>query len=136
MERRALQIAILLAGLVPVIGGGAGALMGQAAFGPWAGAAEDSHMRYLSGLLLGIGLVFWGCVPAIERRGGVVRLLAGIVVIGGLARLGGVLTRGDPGRMHWALVMELVVTPLLCLWQARIARLWASGALGGASAAR
>jgi hypothetical protein len=136
MERRALQIVILLAGLVPVLGGGVGAVMGEAAFGSWAGAGEDRHIRYLSGLLLGIGLVFWGCAPSIERRGEVVRVLTGIVVIGGLARLGGVLTHGDPGRMRWTLVMELVVTPLLCLWQARIARRWTSDALGGASAAR
>jgi hypothetical protein len=123
MERRALQLTILLAGLVPVFGGGAGVILGQGAFGPWAGAGEDSHMRYLSGLLLAIGLVFWACVPTIERRGETIRLLTLLVVVGGLARLGGVLVHGDPGRMHWALGMELVVTPLLCLWQARVARL-------------
>jgi hypothetical protein len=122
MERRALQILILLAGIVPVFGGGAGAVLGEAAFGPWAGAGEDSHMRYLSGLLLAIGLAFWACVPAIERRGETVRLLTAIVVVGGLARLGGLLAVGDPGRMRWALVMELGVTPLICLWQWRVAR--------------
>ncbi len=122
MERRALQIAILLAGVVPVFGGGAGALLGEAAFGRWAGAAQDSHVRYLSGLLLGIGLVFWACVPTIERRAETVRLLTLIVVIGGLARLGGVFLAGDPGSMRWTLGMELAVTPLICLWQARVAR--------------
>ena len=122
MERRLLQIVILLAGLVPVLGGGAGAILGEKAFGPWAGAGEDSHIRYLSGLLLGIGLMFWSCVPTIERRGQTVRLLTVVVVTGGMARLAGVFLAGDPGRMRWALVMELGVTPLLCLWQARVAR--------------
>lgn len=122
MERRALQFVILLAGLVPLVGGGSGVIMGEAAFGPWAGAGQDSHIRYLSGLLLAIGLIFWACIPTIERRGEIVRLLTLVVFIGGLARLGGLLTVGDPGRMRWALVMELGVTPLLCLWQARIAR--------------
>jgi hypothetical protein len=122
MERRALQLAILLAGVVPVYGGGAGVLNGQVAFGSWAGLSEDSHMRYLSGLLMAIGLVFWGCIPTIERRGEIVRTLTFIVVIGGLARLAGLVRLGDPGPMRWTLVMELVVTPLLCLWQARIAR--------------
>lgn len=121
MERRALQILIILAGIVPVAGGGAGAVLGEAAFGPWAGAGQDSHVRYLSGLLLGIGLIFWGCVPTIERRGGEVRVLTAIVVVGGLARLAGVVAVGDPGSMRWALVMELAVTPLICLWQARVA---------------
>jgi len=122
MERRALQIAILLAGIVPVYGGGAGALRGEAAFGVWAGAAQDSHMRYLSGLLLGIGLIYWSCVPTIERRGDIVRVLTAIVFIGGLARLAGVFLAGDPGSMRWTLGMELVVAPLLCLWQARVAK--------------
>jgi hypothetical protein len=127
MEKQALRLAIMVAGLVPVFGGGAGVILGQAAFGPWAGAGQDSHVRYLSGLLLAIGLVFWGCVPTIERRGETVRLLTLLVVVGGLARLGGVWVHGDPGRMHWALVMELVVTPVLCLWQARIEGLSRSG---------
>jgi len=121
MERRALQIAILLAGCVPVLAGGAGVWHGAAAFGPWPGASADSHVRYLSGLLLAIGLIYWGLVPSIERRGDAVRLLTLIVFVGGLARLAGVLFVGDPGAMRWALIMELGVAPLLCLWQARIA---------------
>jgi hypothetical protein len=127
-ERRALQGAILLAGCVPVFGGGAGALLGEQAFGPWAGAAEDSHVRYLSGLLLAIGLAYWACVPTIERRGEVVWVLTLLVFVGGLARLGALLAVGDPGPMRWALVMELIVTPIIALWQARVA----GGARSGA----
>jgi hypothetical protein len=122
VERRALQALILLAGCVPVFGGGAGALLGVRAFGPSAGGSEDSHIRYLSGLLLGVGLVFWACVPAIERRGEIVRTLTLIVLVGGLARLAAVFLAGDPGAMRWALFMELGVTPLIALWQARVAR--------------
>jgi hypothetical protein len=122
MERRLLQLAILLAGLVPVFGGGAGVLLGARAFGDWPGAAGDSHVRYLSGLLLAIGLTYWACVPTIERRGEIVRLLTFIVFVGGLARLGGVVAAGDPGAMRWALVMELGVAPLIALWQARVAQ--------------
>ena len=122
MERRVLQISILLAGCVPVFGGAAGAILGERAFGVWAGAAQDSHVRYLSGLLFGIGLSYWSCIPAVERRGEIVRLLTAIVVIGGLARLAGVFLAGDPGAMRWALVMELGVAPLIWLWQARVAR--------------
>jgi hypothetical protein len=122
-ERRSLQAAVLLAGLVPVLGGLAGVLRGAALLVEIpAGAYLDSHFRYLSGLLLGIGLLFWALVPAIERHGRTFRLLAGIVVLGGLARLFGVIVAGPPSRpMLLALVMELGVTPLLCLWQSRIA---------------
>ncbi len=122
MERRALQIVIFLAAVVPVAGGAAGVLRGESALGRWAGASEDSQMRYLSGLLLAMGLIFWACIPTIERRGEIVRAMTAMVVVGGLARLTGLLLVGDPGPIRWALVMELVVTPLVCLWQARIAR--------------
>jgi Domain of unknown function (DUF4345) len=129
MERRALQLLIVVAALVPVFGGGAGVMLGAQAFGPWVGAAEDSHVRYLSGLLLAIGLAYWACVPTIERRGEVVRLLTLMVLLGGVARLAGTLVAGDPGpTMRWALVMELLVAPAIGLWQARVARAASVGA--------
>ena len=122
MERRLLQIAIALAACVPVLGGLEGAWKGARAFGAWPGAGADSHFRYLSGLLLGVGLSYWGCIPAVERRGALIRALTAIVVVGGLARLAGVFIAGDPGAMRWALIMELGVAPALCLWQARVAK--------------
>jgi hypothetical protein len=123
MERRLLQLAILLAALVPIFGGGAGVVLGARAFGDWPGAASDSHVRYLSGLLMAIGIAYWACVPAIERRGEIVRVLTLIVVTGGLARLAGLFVAGDPGpTMRWALVMELGVAPVIGLWQARVSQ--------------
>ena len=121
LERRGLQITIAAAALVPVYGGLAGVVLGASAFGPWPGGAADSHMRYLSGLLLAIGLLFWSTIPTIERRTTMIRTLTFIVVAGGLARLAGAVFVHDPGKMGWALIMELAVTPGLCLWQARLA---------------
>ncbi len=122
-EKRLLQFVILLAGCVPVAAGLLGALEGAAFMGGGLGPGGDSQFRYLSGLLLGIGLVFWGCIPSIGRRTETVRALAIVVVMGGLARAVGWISHGDPGASRWALIMELGVTPLICLWQARIARL-------------
>ncbi|HYF22623.1 MAG TPA: DUF4345 domain-containing protein [Caulobacteraceae bacterium] len=123
-ERRALQLAVALGGLVPVCAGLAGAALGPEMIpGAAESAALDSHHRYLSGLLLGIGLGFWSAIPSIERRTARVRLLGAVVVVGGLARVLGLTEHGWPGVMGWALVMELAVTPLLVLWQGRVARL-------------
>ncbi len=122
MEKRLLQLAILIGGFVPVSAGIEGALLGTRFLGDYPGRGADSHFRYMSGLLLGIGLIMWGCIPTIERRTTIVRTITLIVVLGGLARLYGWITVGDPGKIRWALGMELVVTPVLCLWQARIAR--------------
>ncbi len=121
MERRCLQFAMILAACVPIWGGLTGVVGGARAFGAWPGAASDSHMRYLSGLLLAIGLVYLACVPAVERRSSVVRTLTALVLAGGLSRLAGVFLAGDPGSMRWTLAMELGVAPAICLWQARVA---------------
>ena len=123
-EKRLLQIAIAAGSLVPLLAGGFGILSGAAMTGFDAAPIDlDSHVRYLSGLLLAIGLAFVASIPAVERQGGRIRLLTAIVFAGGLARLYGVLFDGAPGvPMLFGLAMELVVTPALCLWQARVAR--------------
>jgi hypothetical protein len=123
-ERRLLQIAVALGAIVPVSAGllgmikGAGMIPGEAI----GVLSLDSHVRYLSGLLFGIGIFFWASVPKIETHRTRFQLLAAIVFIGGLARFAG-LVHGTPGLpMQLALVMELIVTPLLCFWQARVSR--------------
>jgi hypothetical protein len=123
-ERRALQIVVALLSLVPVAAGLAGVLQGPAMVDGSAGTpSQDSHMRYLSGLLLAIGVGWWSVIPAIERHGARVRLLTALVVCGGFARLLSLAVVGVPsGPMLGGLAMELVVTPAIALWQARVAR--------------
>lgn len=115
--RRAAQVSFAMAGIVPVVAGSCGVL--QPLLAP-VGAAVN-HGRYLSGLLLGIGLLFWAAIPRLERETTRIRVLTTVVVVGGLCRLMGVVL-GDPlsPSVAGALAMELVVTPLLCLWQSRL----------------
>lgn len=114
---------------MPVLAGGAGVLLGPLLVAGLPGdAAADSHFRYLSGLLLGIGLGFWSTIPALPRQTPRFRVLTAVVVLGGLARLLALPVQGWPGApMGAALVMELGVTPLLCLWQGRVAALHRTG---------
>jgi hypothetical protein len=123
LETRLLQTAVAVCSLVPILAGGAGVLLGPALV---AGASErdvDSHFRYLSGLLLAIGLAYATAVPGIARKRMRFLLLGGIVLVGGLGRLWSLLAVGAPSSvMLGALAMELVVTPLLTVWQLRIAR--------------
>ena len=124
MERRLLQLSVAICGLAPVAGGMAGVLWGPAGLGEPAQGGLDSHFRYLSGLLAAIGIAYWTTIPEIEKEGAKFGLLSVIVVAGGFSRALGMLIAGPPGAaMSAALVMELVVTPLLYLWQARVQRL-------------
>jgi len=122
-EARVLKTVVAAACVVPITAGGAGVLLGPAMVGiDTPSLAADSHYRYLSGLLLGIGILFLSTVPRIERATGRFRLLALIVVIGGLSRLSGVLLSRDADLSTlFALAMELGMTPALVLWQARVA---------------
>jgi hypothetical protein len=124
-ERRAFQAIVLIASVVPISAGVAGVLDGPRMLHGVAATSPDleSHYRYLSGLLLGIGLAFVACVADLDRRDQLYRALSLIVIVGGLARLLGFLVHGIPGRAHqYAIVMELVIVPALLLWHTRIQR--------------
>ena len=129
-ERRMLQIAVAIACLVPFAAGLGGIVEGP---GFVQGVSDpvptdlDSHFRYLSGLLFGLGLGFAACIPRIETKGLLFRGLAVAVAAGGLARLVSLLGVGAPSAGHlFGLAMELGIVPLLALWQARLARRFAS----------
>lgn len=125
-EKRFLQQAVGVAGLVPVATGVFGVLFGHSITGDQTSVSADSHFRYLSGLLLGIGLCFWSCIPNIEEKTTFFRSLTIVVVIGGLSRLLGLFITGVPSlAMLGGLFMEIVVTPALCLWQTRVANRYA-----------
>ena len=128
-EKRLLQATVALACLVPLFAGPTGIWRGGAwmAHGP-VSADLDSHFRYMSGIFTGVGLAFVSCIPAIETKGARMRMLVGFVVLGGLARLFSFAQLGPPNPGNqFGLVMELGVTPLLALWQARVARLYRAG---------
>jgi hypothetical protein len=128
-ERRYLQWTVFVAALIPVGAGLFGVVFGPALTGDKVSVSADSHFRYLSGLLLAIGLLFWSTTPAIEEKTKRFRLLALIVFIGGLARLLGLLLTGVPSLyMLGGLAMELVVTPVVALWQTRVANAYAETA--------
>lgn len=124
-ERAALQVAVAIACLVPILAGLDGVLRGAAMVRVAAPPADlDSHFRYLSGIFLMLGMAFASTIPHIERHGPRFRLLGAMVVMGGIARLLSWIMVGEPGLPHrLGLGMELLVVPLLMLWQARVARL-------------
>ena len=119
-SRRSLQIAVAIAGLVPVSAGALGALRPEllSLSGP---PHAFTHAAYLSGLLLGLGLSFWSLIPTIERQRHAFTILTGLVVVGGLARAFTAARLGAFGlSVIFPLIMELGVTPALWAWQRRV----------------
>lgn len=114
--------AIRLAATVPILAGGAGALTGAGFLHEAAGPATDSHLRYLSGLLLGLGVTALWCAADLRARGMVFTVLCAVVTLGGLARLGGLLNQVPPWPHVAALGMELGVVPALWLWWRKLRR--------------
>jgi hypothetical protein len=118
-----LQASVAVLALIPLLAGLGGIVLGPRLFGvepPWP-ADLDSHLRFLSGVFLAVGIGFWSCVPSIETKTRRFRLLAALVFCGGLARLLSLMIAGAPSAAHLAgLGMELVAVPLLVFWQAKI----------------
>jgi Domain of unknown function (DUF4345) len=116
--RLALQACVAL-GATWAVGAGAWGVVDGIGSGT---AGLVSQGRYLSGLLMAIGLGYWTTIADIEQKTARFRLLTGLVAIGGLSRLLG-LAMGDGVSLATAgpLGLELGVAPLLCLWQNRAA---------------
>ena len=125
LEKRWLQVAIMIGCIVPLSGGLLGLVHGTGMMDSVGDVTLNSHVRYLSGLLLGVGLGFLSSIPNIEKHRDRVALLTAIVVTGGVGRLYGILSDGWPAPpMVFALGMELVVVPVLWCWQRRVAQQW------------
>ncbi|CAF0917652.1 unnamed protein product, partial [Didymodactylos carnosus] len=82
----------------------------------------DSHHRYLSGLTLALGLIYWSQIPNVKHSGATVRLLTFLVAAGGLGRLLGCLITGSiPDTINFiGLIMELIFKPSVAYWQLEI----------------
>ena len=128
-ERRALQWAVAALAIIPVAAGLYGVLFGPAVTVDRATAWADSHYRQMSGLLFGVGLCLLSTVPAIEEKTGRFRLLALLIFVAGLGRLSGLALTGVASfSVVVGLGLELVLAPMLALWQTRVANRYADTA--------
>src|SRR5450432_598836 len=130
MERTLLQIAVAVAGLAGVSLGLTGVVFGTLYADLSGDVVLDSYVRFLKGMLLAIGLIYWSCTPRIDRCGDRISLVTFILVAGTLARLMSVIGHGVPtvGIMS-NVIAGLVFVPLLWLWQRHFARVAQRGAV-------
>jgi hypothetical protein len=106
-----------------LVGFGLGGVFFGATFMDLSGdVVMDSYIRFLKGMLLAIGLVYWGSISDIERHGERISLVTFILVLGAVPRLMTVIGHGVPtiGIMV-GLAGGLIFAPLLWFWQRRVA---------------
>nr|WP_245247676.1 DUF4345 domain-containing protein [Tianweitania sediminis] len=123
LQRRIFSVLVAVFALIPISAGVAGVLLGPRFLqldAPWP-ADLASHLRFLSGIFLMMGLAWWSCLLDLEGTVSRFRLLALLTVGGGFARLLSLAVDGQPAVGHLAgLGMELLVVPLLTLWHHRL----------------
>jgi len=123
MQRKLLQISVAFAGLIGVGFGLAGVVFGIAFTDLFDDGSVDTSVRFYKGMLLALGLIYWSCIPDIERRGERMSLVTFILVCGAASRLMAVIGHGVANLgMLLSLIAGLILVPLLCLWQRHIAQ--------------
>jgi len=127
MNRRPLQLAMGLLGVIPVVTGVL-TMMGladpiYAAAGLPANALLDGNLRFLGGLWLVAGLAMFWLIPRIECETALFRALWLMVFAGGIGRL---LSMAFVGLPPWPFIgftlLEIAGAPCFIVWQARLGR--------------
>jgi Domain of unknown function (DUF4345) len=122
--RRSLQITLLILSIIPFVFGLTGVIFGTGRFLDDAAIVPqlDNQFRYLSGIYLLVSFFIWWMVPTIERHGTLIRIMALVLFIGGLARAVSWATVSQPPFFQiGAMILDLSM-PLLAIWQAKVAR--------------
>lgn len=120
--KRGLQIVLGILSLIPLLFCILGVVYGAGRFVEDVPAALDNQFRYLSTYYLSLTLLLWWAIPNIERHTMLVRIMVGVIFLGGLARLYSHLTvgPGEPGQFY-GMILELALIVIIP-WQAAVAK--------------
>jgi hypothetical protein len=127
MNKRGLQIAMALLGVIPVVTGII-TMFGlsdplYASAGIPAVAVLDSNLRFFGGVWLGLGLSLYLLIPDIEKQTLLFRVLWGMIFLGGIGRLASMLFLAPPPPPFIGFtILEIVGAPFFVWWQARLAK--------------
>jgi len=117
LERRLLQIALAIVGLVAILFGVTGVFFGTSLSGVTLGVTMEGYVRFIKGVLIAAGLIYWSAIPRLEVHSERIGVVSFLLVFGAAGRLLAVIGHGFPtvGLMI-SLIGELIVVPLIWLW--------------------
>jgi uncharacterized protein YjeT (DUF2065 family) len=126
MKRVLLQIVLALSGLLMFFRFGIPALIfGATGPGPFgnrwlapgttATLLLDADLRFLGGMMLGIGLIFFWTIAKLETLGSVIYILASAVAVGAAARIYARIMYGNPGTAGTIPVVIEAVIPIFLI---------------------
>ncbi len=126
--KRILQIILAVIGLIATMTGLWGMIVGltdgfyEVSLGHYTqgNIILDSNLRYFSGLWLGLGLILFWLIPAIEQQKAMFRLIAGMIFIGGIGRVMSMMSLGNPSLAFIIFTLLELLFPLLILWQNKL----------------
>jgi uncharacterized protein YjeT (DUF2065 family) len=127
MNKRGLQIATDLLGVIPVLTGiitmfGLSDPIYAAAKIP-ANPLLDSNLRFFGGVWLGLGLALYWLFPSIDKQTVLFRVLWGMIFLGGIGRLLSMVLVGAPPLPFVGFTaLEIIGAPFFIWWQARLER--------------
>ena len=133
MNRRLLQVVVSVVALNAILAGGIYLLRGLDGLSltgsklsidrtnpSW--STIDYLLRAMAGIWITLGLMFAYLVRSIERHTAWFRFCCLAVFSMGLGRLCSIWALGSHSNPVFAVVLELVIPPLLILWQSRVAQ--------------
>jgi hypothetical protein len=89
---------------------------------PEAAPTLDSNYRFFAVMWLAIGVALLSVVPRVREATTVLRFVCAAVFVGGFARIVSWSAAGQPhGLMVFFIGVELIVPPVLVVWQRRLA---------------
>jgi hypothetical protein len=124
-ERRLLRGLMVLVGVVPILAGAFAVATGTDGVLGDDGASTnvDSEFRYFASFYVAFGAAALYLAPRVERETKAVRALALVLFAGGVARgIGWASTDRPDDQLLVLLCLELLIPPLLVVWQRRVAR--------------
>lgn len=126
MQRRTLQVFLIILGLVPVITGILGMLGVDdplyAALGLPRNPLLDSNMRFYSGVWVVLGIAVLSTVPTLEKHFPLYRVLWAMIFFGGIGRLLSIFLIGLPPIPFIGFtLLEIIGAPVFLYWHYRVA---------------